>query len=555
MALGRQSRISLGRQAGRLFALQLDWAVSSTFLRDSVQLLPAISPRSLRHTDKQDMLSQFAGIASDAAAASLNAGNDAYNALELIELGRGIIAGLLLEMRTDISALEEQHAELAERFSSLRDELDSPTDQAVSLTSGEGRLYRESRAKGRREAEDRFHEVIREIRAQPRFNHFLLPPTEDELKAAADLGPIVVVNISSYRCDAFLIKRDGISVLELPDLTQRGVEKWARNLRSSRVEASFHSTPMLEWLWDVLGRPVLEALGFGKPISDDEWPRVWWIPTGQLSQLPLHAAGRHAQESTETVLDRVMSSYVSSIKALIHGRQNHVFILSRPLSDHALLVAMRETPGITMNRILPFAADEVEMLKDLCPSLELKPIEPRRHKEDVLNNMKACKIFHFAGHGHSDPEEPSQSCLFLEDWESNPLTVADLRNYKLQQNPPFLGFLSACSTGANEVDKLRDEGIHLVSAFQLAGFRHVVGTLWEVSDKHCVDVARVLYETIREKGMTDKAVCEGLHRAVRALRDGRIEKTKGRNATLLGFGDQARDSTNYYWVPYIHFGV
>ncbi len=88
-------------------------------------------------------------------------GNDAYHALELLELGRGIIAGLLLEMRTDISSLEQQHVELAERFSSLRDELDSPTDREVSLFSGESRLCRESRTKRRREAEDS-HEVIKD---------------------------------------------------------------------------------------------------------------------------------------------------------------------------------------------------------------------------------------------------------------------------------------------------------------------------------------------------------------------------------------------------------
>jgi len=65
----------------------------------------------------------------------------------------------------------------------------------------------------------------------------------------------------------------------------------------------------------------------------------------------------------------------------------------------------------------------------------------------------------------------------------------------IQKNPPFLGYLSACSTTVNEVDALADKEIHIFSALQLAGFRHVVGTLWEVSDKHCVDVARVLYET------------------------------------------------------------
>jgi CHAT domain-containing protein len=44
--------------------------------------------------------------------------------------------------------------------------------------------------------------------------------------------------------------------------------------------------------------------------------------------------------------------------------------------------------------------------------------------------------------------------------------------------------------------------IHLVSAFQLAGFRHVIGTLWEVSDPHCVGIAIVIYETLRDEGMT-----------------------------------------------------
>lgn len=72
--------------------------------------------------------------------------------------------------------------------------------------------------------------------------------------------------------------------------------------------------------------------------------------------------------------------------------------------------------------------------------------------------------------------------------------------------------------GANEADRLADEGIHPVGAFQLAGFRHVVGTLWEVSDSHCVDMAKVLYKTMAAEGMTDGAVCRGFHWTVRRLR-------------------------------------
>ncbi|RYP29513.1 hypothetical protein DL767_006703 [Monosporascus sp. MG133] len=546
-------RIRLARNAAGILASQANWEESSSLLQEAVNLLPTISPRLLKHTDKQHMLADFAGLASMAAATALNSGKEAYHALRLLELGRGVIAGLLMEIRSDISDLQQQHPNLADEFTSLRDELDVPTDR-TSPVSTDDTLSWELQTKRRREADQKFNELIMKIRTQPGFHNFLLPPTAEELMAAADPDPIIVVNLSSYRCDAFTIKRNQINVLELPGLTLKEVQKQARNLQLSRLTNS--SSPLLEWLWDVIARPSLDALGFRDTISDDNWPRVWWVPTGLLSQLPLHAAGRHAPGSAKTVLDRVMSSYASSVKALIYGRRLHVRKPAKPLSAHALLVAMRETPGLAANRILPFTAAEVEMLNNICPSLQLKPIIPTPCKDDVLRHLPTCRIFHFAGHGQSDPMEPSQSCLLLEDWKSNPLTVGDLRDRKLQKNPPFLGYLSACSTGANEVTKLADEGIHLISALQLAGFRHVIGTLWEVSDKYCVDMARVLYETLRDEGMTDAAVCRGLHRAARALRDGRIEREgEGRDAKLLGAGTQAGGLTNPYWIPYVHFGT
>ncbi|KAI1085982.1 CHAT domain-containing protein [Rostrohypoxylon terebratum] len=501
------------------------------------------------------MLSDFAGLASMAAAIALNAGKDAYHALQLLELGRGVIAGLLMDMRGDISDLKRKHPGLADEFISLRDELDSPAS-VPTLSSGDEASSWEMQMKRRREADQKFNELIIKIRAQPGFENFLLPPTTDELMAAANPDPIIVVNLSSYRCDALIVTRDQISVIDLPDLSHEEVVKRVKDLIKSRQTGRFDMAPLLEWLWNTICHPILDTLGFRDTVTDDKWPRVWWIPTGLLSQLPLHAAGHGAQGSTETVLDRTMSSYALSIKALIHERRHYVRSPAEPRADSALLVAMRETPNLTTNSFLPSAAKEVDMLEKLCPLLQLDPITPQPHKDDVLRHLRACKLFHFAGHGRLDPAEPSQSSLLLNDWKTNPLTVGDLRDSRLQENPPFLAYLSACSTGANDAERLADEGIHLVSAFQLAGFRHVVGTLWEVSDKHCVDAARVLYETLRQEGMTDVAVCRGVHRAVRALRDGEIKKDgEARDAKLVCSGTQVQGLPNFYWVPYVHFGV
>ncbi|KAL8370380.1 hypothetical protein RB595_000652 [Gaeumannomyces hyphopodioides] len=543
-------RIRLARDAANILSSQRNWDESSQLLREAVELLPIASPRSLNHTDKQHILANSAGLASMAAATALNAGKEASHALQLLELGRGVIAGLLMDMRGDISDLTRKHPSLADEFIVLRNELDSPMGRSTFTNSSGNMSLWESQARRRREADQKFSELITSIRAQPGFDGFLRPPSAGDLMAAANPDPIIVVNLSSYRCDAFLVEHDRIRVLELPGLTMEEVQKRAQDLPSSRATGSFHMKALLEWLWDTAARPCLDALGFKDPVSDENWPHVWWIPTGLLSRLPLHAAGRHDRGSAETVLDRVMSSYASSVKALIHGRRRLVRKYAGPTSDHALLVAMRETPNLSVNSILPFAANEVEILKDFCPSFNLNPVIPMLRKDDVLRHLQTCKIFHFAGHGQSDPAEPSRSCLLLEDWKTSPLTVGDIRDHRLQENAPFLGYLSGCSTGANEAAELADEGIHLVSAFQLAGFRHVVGTLWEVSGEHCVDVAKVFYETLRDEGMTDTAVCRGLHRAVRAVRNGPNEGRQG-----VRFGKSIKGLEGSYWVPYVHFGV
>jgi CHAT domain-containing protein len=132
-----------------------------------------------------------------------------------------------------------------------------------------------------------------------------------------------------------------------------------------------------------------------------------------------------------------------------------------------------------------------------------------------------------------------------------------------------------------------------MSACQLAGFRHVIGTLWEVNDESCVDMAKLTYRRIMEDGMTDDAVCRGLHNASKSLRDRWLESSQSisksnlvlsRSSTeierrsetgisplgIFGYMRSRRDislldddhwngkqeeATQLYWVPYVHYGV
>jgi hypothetical protein len=525
----------------------------------AVSLVPKLLSRSLQNSDKQHALSQVVGLASDAAAAALQAGQAPLVALGLLEMGRGVLAASLEEMRTDILDLREREFELAEQFLRLRDELETPMTNNPQMMDGNLERSRQVQASRRYEAGKEFEKLVSKIQKLPGFEDFLLPPREMEMKAAAQCGPIVLVNISKIRCDALLVEPHQIRALALTQLSIEEIEDMA-------VEGDLGSHEVLEWLWDKVAKQVLDALGFIHPPSSGEsWPHVWWIPTGPLSKFPLHAAGQHTARLAETVLDRVMSSYASTVQAIIQGRQR----LQPNISAQALLVAMEHTPG---NDVLPFATKEVAIVRDLCKSMSVQPVESGCRKQDVKSHLRDCRIFHFAGHGGTDEYDASNSRLLLKD---GALRVAELLDMNLLERAPFLAYLSACGTGRIRDERSVDESIHLINAFQLAGFRHVIGTLWEVRDGVCVEMAKIMYEGMRDGAMTDESVCHGLHQASRTLRDQWLElRHEGEDRSLspvetfpgstrheVRKGDHSLRDTGLFdagpgnWVPYIHFGI
>ncbi|KAL6802264.1 CHAT domain-containing protein [Trichoderma sp. SZMC 28012] len=542
--------------------------------RYTVDLIPLLTSRLHRNSDKQSILFNAVGVSSLAAAVALNTlppYRRPLAAIECLEIGRGLIAGALFE-QYDISTLRKHHPELADSFLALQDRLANPTlhefDPIINRTASNVK----TEDSGHRRSEQELKELLGAIRSKTNFEHFRLPPSEhDMLQAAACGGPIVILNTHLYRCDALLIEKSGLRVLELPHLSQGILLSKLIGKHSSKLE----SLDTLAWLWDDIVCPVLDALGFTETPPDDSWPHVWWIPTGAMTDFPLHAAGHHLKRNGETALDRVISSYATSVKALIHSRRRETQIAEKPLS--LVAVAMEATKG---HMPLIHANREVDAIFNIFESGSVDCQRPRPYKDDVLSAMKTCQIFHFAGHGKTHLTDPLQSKLLLEDWEYKPLTVESMLETNLSLSQPFLAYLSACGTSQVLNDSSIDESIHLASAFQLAGFRHVIGTLWSVDDKLCVDIAVMTYASLCGK-LQDDSVSRGLHDAVRELRDRWVEKADGYlenendddtedseigNETETRAVDGLREARHAQlddveelmkplWIPYVHFGV
>ena len=452
----------------------------------------------------------------------------AVRALRLLEAGRAVLLGQLLETRGDLSDLERDHPTLAARFARLRGELDADhltRDDRVRLTS-------------------EFAALVAEIRDRDGFRTFMAPPAPEDLIAEARSGPVVVFSISRYRSDALLLTGSGITCLPLPLLTADAViqrfHTFTEALTESadpdagwqdRVAAQDTLHEVLEWLWDAAAGPVLDALGLDGG-SGADLPRVWWVTGGMLGMLPLHAAGHH-RDGGPSVMDRVVSSCTPTIRALRHARRSIA-----PGGGRTLIVAMPETPD---QDPLPNAAAEAALLHERMP--DALTLIGSATRAQVLAALPECSIAHFACHGVSDLADPSDSRLLLADHDGAPFTVAGLTSVNLERAE--LAYLSACSTAlmsvvtlgsveldpalraelpglaaavpaANQNADLVDEAIHLSSAFQLAGFRHVVSTLWEIDDVVAVRLADDFYAGLRgDAGSSARA----LHDAVRALRD------------------------------------
>jgi hypothetical protein len=139
-------------------------------------------------------------------------------------MGRGVIAGLLLETRTDVTTLEEAHPTLAAEFKSLREELDRPNDSYFS-TRKESAPELALRTTRLHAAAERFQTLLQEIRSLKGFEHLFMPPSQKDLMGMASAGAIVVFSVHKTRSDAFLITTKDIKYVSLPNLKYSDVEE------------------------------------------------------------------------------------------------------------------------------------------------------------------------------------------------------------------------------------------------------------------------------------------------------------------------------------------
>lgn len=479
-------------------------------------LLPKLAGSALGRESQEVRLGEVPSLANVAASVEIRAGRP-REALIRLEQGRGVLLAQALRLRGRHDDLIAVSPELAGRYEQVCAEL-------VALQRG---------PEQRKASAAEFDQVVREIRALPGFDRFHMPPDWAQLSEAAEHGPVAVINVSPLGCDALLLHRpfgrSVVEVLPLPGVTREGIDRRTNAFQTSVAKLSTPGTTgrerrahdlemkrTLRWLGEEIVEPVLDRLGLDRPAGPGEpLPRLWWCPTGALSLLPLHAAQLAGNGGSGPVYahDRVVSSYVPTLGSLLHARGTPSHEAGRTSLAAVAVDAMDAMnamdPGDAYPRLA--ALDDELAATDQLPGSRSELRHADATPEAVLAALRAHTHAHLACHGVRDPEAPSNSRLLLRGGD---LTVRELAAERLP-NAEF-AYLSACHSAAPG-EKLADEVISVASAFQLCGYRQVIGSLWTVEDRMGPLLTREVYRLL---GAADTpGAAYALHRAVGVLRE------------------------------------
>lgn len=212
-------RVISAKVAARLLS-DTDPIKAQSLLAMAVRIMPELAPHQGDRSAAQKKVTAMYGTASDAAAFTLDCGFTSELAVALLDFGRFIIMGRILETRVDLKDLPNS---LRREYEMLQNALDDGMEEiGFGLSDSEKREVRHRNAVS-------FEKLRVKIREIEGFHNFGLPYEEKDLVSDAAEGPIVVLNINARRSDALLITNGGVIQLPL-DISPASVEEMSSKL-------------------------------------------------------------------------------------------------------------------------------------------------------------------------------------------------------------------------------------------------------------------------------------------------------------------------------------
>ncbi|THU78772.1 hypothetical protein K435DRAFT_811271 [Dendrothele bispora CBS 962.96] len=495
------------------------------------------------------------GRTINAAAAMAISVEDLPRAVEWLEEGRSIVWKQILQLRTPLDELHQQHPDIADELLKVSLALDKAgTSSFQNIDSEVKHKSVEEEAQNHRRLADQYEELLQQVRKLDGFGSFLRPKKFSELAPAARNGPVVIINVHDSGCDALVVcPSTDIIHVPLPMFSSGEAVKMHSGLISSlraggvRDRETFQNLmnyevstfilkEILNKLWVFVAHPILSAVeGILYENSHASLPHITWCATGAFAFLPLHAAGIYGSDDPTknlNISDFAVSSYTTTLTAMMGSGSK----LKQDLTKTPSVLIVSQ-PG-TGKEFLPSVAQEVEVIQRYTsPNHTCHLTHELATVGAVLGEMSKHEIIHFACHRTQDMENPLNSAFSLYDGrlDLNTLMRLSLENAEL-------AVLSACETATGD-ERVPEEAIHLAAGMLAIGYPSVIATMWSICDPDAPLIADKVYANLlghcdnSESQRVKLTPAYALHEAVKHLQE------------------EVGEMNFVRWVPFIHFGV
>lgn len=508
-----------------------------------------------------------------------------YNsALEVVERAKGKLLMMQLAER-DVLPLSDISDQVTEKMRDLERALDRIEIQSAGLSSN-GRPAAEPREQSEQRALFRERErLIAEIRrSSPRLAtlRYPLALSANEIRSVLDSGTsLVSLLVGGTESYLFTVGRDDdLRVQVLPigesELRQR-VERFRGLIAEARPGTALGELRAAEL--HRLGKELYNLLVAPAADRIEKAERVLIVADGPLHYLPFGALVREVPDKSGPYYDQ----YLAEWKPLHFALSATVFAeikkdrrdptkaqvgsplllnafgdpqfpsglagkAPKQISDIRVRSAVRR--GTLKLERLPSTRREVEGIASLFPHEQTAIFLGAQATEERAKAIgKSARILHFATHARLDDSFPLNSALVLtipegfpEDRDNGLLQVWEI--FERVRLDADLVVLSACDTGLG-VEQGGEGLIGLTRAFQYAGARTVMASLWSVQDRATSELMIRFYKHLRVGLSKDEALRQAQIELIRSPIE--VVNEKGEK-TLLDA------STPYYWAGFQLYG-
>jgi CHAT domain-containing protein len=502
-----------------------------------------------------EFAAQYSDIPRDCAVACIETGNIA-SAFAVIERGRARALRERMLFRDDAlaaatvpEALRQQRGELFQRRARWEGALASLHRDAA----GEERERLGARLSEVVQAEDAW---LRELeKSAPRYARELREPVLDlgdiEKKLPDDAAVLMYLLAEKRSYVLRLSGKDRRLTVSTIEFGRAAIDAQVKELRErvQRREPMQTLGPELRAAYDRLLAPAADTIGAAK--------RLLIVPDGSLSLLPFSALrdaeGRYVVQRWKLGIAPSLSVAMEDV-----GKQQPRGALS------ILAVAVPQSHGLTSGEKgallprLPGAEKEAIAAAAAYGKHGTLLIDPAAGEEAVRRGARQAQVLHIAAHGYFDSRHPVDSALFLS--EANAANPADdgvvhawevMADWQLERTSLVL--LSACDTGVGGL--LTDEGlIGLTRAFQYAGARRVIATLWPITDEPTARLMRRLHGDIALGSSPSAALRNAQIAELTDSSETEVSALRGVGGLATASQPGANRGHPYYWAGFEMFG-